>query len=25
MAIFVSDLLFSEQKIRAPFSTWWCL
>jgi len=25
MVIFVSDLLFSKQKIRAPFSTWWCL
>jgi len=25
MTIFVSDLLFSKQKIRAPFSTWWCL
>jgi len=23
--IIVSDLLFSKQKIRAPFSTWWCL
>jgi len=25
MTIFVSDLLFSKQKIRAPFSTWRCL